>query len=207
RTIPPYQLDPVGSLGPKDVNHTRIGLAAVLGCNQCCERVSSLAEIHRAGCHHHFAWKTTTASGRTQRLDTRQQRRSPPNCENIGDPPGTGYACCLNRAHAQYSRQALIAAGESWGSGQQSITPLFNLRTLQHMIASTYARLAPFRGKQRLLPLLTAISPGGTTRSYYGARMVNNASDSTWRASIAGSYGTFISDHINKINVPFWFLD
>src|SRR5690606_27283968 len=64
-------------------------------------------------------WKTITASDRTQPLDTKPRRRSPPNCKSNGllryALRARCAAHCFNRAHAQNIRLALIPAGGNWG--------------------------------------------------------------------------------------------
>lgn len=53
RAVPPDQLDPVGALRPKDVDHAREWIAAIVCTDQRRERVRSLAKIHRARRDHH----------------------------------------------------------------------------------------------------------------------------------------------------------
>jgi hypothetical protein len=54
RSVPPDQLDPIGTLGAEHIDHAGIWLAAILGRHQRGERVRSLPKIHGPGCHHHL---------------------------------------------------------------------------------------------------------------------------------------------------------
>lgn len=74
-------------------------------------------------------------------------------------------------------------------------------------LCSALCSLPPFRGKQRVLKSLFSHAGFYAARSWYGVPMVQNVCDSTWRASMVGSYGTFISDHIAGIDEDFVFLD
>ena len=45
RAVPPHDLHPVCTLRPEHVDHARIGIAAIIGANQCGQRVWSLEVV------------------------------------------------------------------------------------------------------------------------------------------------------------------
>lgn len=71
---------------------------------------------------------------------------------------------------------------------------------------SFYCSLPPFRGKQRGLKFARML-PFRSARSFYGPLMENNVRDSTYRACMVGSYGTFISEALSHRKETFLFLD
>lgn len=73
--------------------------------------------------------------------------------------------------------------------------------------ASAFNRLPAFRGKQRLYRAIFSWLPFRSCRSFYGVRMQKNMSDSTYRASMVGSYGTLLSRLLQEQREPFAFLD
>lgn len=62
------QLDPISAPRPKNIDHPGIGIAAILGADQRCERVWTFTKIHRTRRDHHArasAHRTTGADHRT----------------------------------------------------------------------------------------------------------------------------------------------